>query len=162
MNTVLERAPGGTLSLSLGADGCLTATRDGTSAAVSVRQAFPWTEPTRFLSLRDEDEKEFALVDDVRALDADSRDVLETAQALAGFVLQVTRVLAVKDEIEIRHWRVETAQGPRSFQTRLDDWPRGLPDGGLLVRDVAGDLYHVAQPDQLDEESKKLIWAFVD
>jgi hypothetical protein len=34
------------------------------------------------------------------------------------------------------HWRVHTDQGARRFQTRLDDWPRKLPDGGLLIRDV--------------------------
>ena len=80
----------------------------------------------------------------------------------AGFVFAVTRVLEIEEEVEIRHWRVETKQGMRSFQTRLDDWPRSLPQGGLLIRDVTGDLYHLAQTAALDRNSRELLWSFVD
>jgi hypothetical protein len=31
-----------------------------------------------------------------------------------------------------------------------------------VIRDVAGDLYHVANPRALDEDSRKWLWAFVD
>jgi hypothetical protein len=48
------------------------------------------------------------------------------------------------------------------FQTRLDDWPRELPGGDILIRDVAGDLYHVPDPEALDQRSQELLWAFVD
>jgi hypothetical protein len=112
--------------------------------------------------LRDDDEEEFALVDDVETLDAASRSALETALAEAGFVFDVTRIREVEEEVEIRTWRVETAQGPRRFQTRLDDWPREVPGGGVLIRDVAGDLYHVRAPAKLDKRSRELLWAFVD
>jgi Domain of unknown function (DUF1854) len=71
-------------------------------------------------------------------------------------------VLEVEEEVEIRHWRVETRQGFRTFQTRLDDWPRALPGGGFLIRDVAGDLYHLAAPKAMDQRSRELLWAFVD
>ncbi|HYT64648.1 MAG TPA: DUF1854 domain-containing protein, partial [Gemmatimonadales bacterium] len=84
------------------------------------------------------------------------------ALAVAGFVFAVTRLLEIDEEVEIRHWRVETRQGPRTFQTRLDDWPRMLPHGGLLIRDLAGDLYHLADPERLDRKSRDLLWAFVD
>src|SRR2546426_3850223 len=84
------------------------------------------------------------------------------ALVAAGFVFEVTRVIAIDEEVEIRHWRVETREGARTFQTRLDDWPRLLPHGGLLVRDVVGDLYHLADPKALDKRSRALLWAFVD
>jgi hypothetical protein len=57
---------------------------------------------------------------------------------------------------------VHTAQGNRSFQTRLDDWPRQLPDGTLLIRDVAGDLYRLVASEQLDRRSRTLLWSFID
>jgi hypothetical protein len=57
---------------------------------------------------------------------------------------------------------VRTSQGDRSFQTRLDDWPRRLPDGGLLIRDITGDLYRIADVACLDGKSRALLWAFVD
>jgi hypothetical protein len=150
------------LSLEQRADGRLWAVRGGEERAVWVRRCFPWSEPGHFLSLRDSDEEEFALVRDPAELDAASRDALEAALAVAGFVFEITRVLEIEEEVEIRRWRVETRQGARSFQTRLDDWPRTLPHGGLLIRDVTGDLYHLGRPAALDQRSRALLWAFVD
>jgi hypothetical protein len=143
-------------------DGRLWAIRAGAARPVVVRRCFPWSEPGRYLSLRDEDDREFALVRDPAELDPDSQEALGAALVAAGFVFAVTCVLALEEEVELRDWRVETRQGPRSFQTRLDDWPRGVPGGGLLIRDVAGDLYHIADPARLDRRSRELLWAFVD
>ena len=144
------------------ADGSLCVLREDRTTPVTVRPCFPWSEARRWVSLRDDEHTEVALVKDPAELDPGSRDALERALADAGFLLEVTRVVAVEEEVEIRHWRVITRQGPRTFQTRLDDWPRSLPDGGFLIRDVAGDLYHIASPKQLDKQSRELLWAFVD
>src|SRR5213593_518053 len=152
----------GDLRLERRADGRVWAIRGTAERAVWVRRSFPWSEPGRFLSLRDDEEEEFALVGDPADLDPASRLVLESALVDAGFVFEVTRVIAIDEEVEIRHWRVETRQGNRSFQTRLDDWPRLLPHGGLLVRDVAGDLYLLADHKALAKHSRALLWAFVD
>lgn len=154
--------PSTALRLEHRTDGQLWATRDGVERAVTVRRCFPWSEPGRFVSLRDHEDEEFALVGDAAALDAPSREALQEALAAAGFVLQVTRVLEIEEEVEIRRWHVVTRQGRRRFVTRLDDWPRALPGGGLLIRDVAGDLYHLGDPAGMDPESRELLWAFVD
>lgn len=142
--------------------GRLIAIVDGEAVAVRLRQCFPWSEPHRYLSLRDDDDEEVALVEDPATLPTESRQALEQALAEAGFVLEVTRVLSIDEEVEIRQWKVETKHGPRSFQTHLDDWPRALPKGGLLIRDVAGDLYLLASPREMDRRSRELLWAFVD
>ncbi|MGH0038215.1 MAG: DUF1854 domain-containing protein [Myxococcota bacterium] len=152
----------GSLRLERRNDGRLWATRDGQSRSVRVCRCFPWSEPGRLISLRDEEDEEFAWVQDPGDLDPDSRRAFECALAEAGFVLEVTRVVECEEEVEIRRWRVETRQGPRSFQTRRDDWPVGLPGGGWLVRDVAGDLFLVRRPEELDAHSRELLWAFVD
>jgi hypothetical protein len=34
--------------------------------------------------------------------------------------------------------------------------------GGLLIRDVGGDLYRLPAPETLDARSRELLWAFVD
>ena len=168
-STLARRSDDGTIPNSAGeltlewrGDGSLWALLGDEERAVSVRRCFPWSEPTRHLSLRDADEEEFALVRDPAELDPRSRAALELALAVAGFVFEVTRVLEIDEEVEIRRWRVETQQGPRTFQTRLDDWPRTLPHGGLLIRDLAGDLYHLGKPGALDRKSRELLWAFVD
>lgn len=53
-------------------------------------------------------------------------------------------------------------QGKRTFQTRLDEWPTQPSRGGIVIKDVAGDLYHLADPDGMDDRSRKWLWAFVD
>ena len=143
------------------ADGRLIAYTERGPVVVRVRQCFPWSEPHRHLSLRDTEEREVALVDDPATLGAASREALERALAEAGFVLEVTRVVSIEEEVEIRQWSVETRHGPRCFQTHLDDWPRSLPGAGLLIRDVAGDLYRLTVT-ELDKKSRDLLWAFVD
>ncbi len=152
----------GALRLERRTDGRLWAVCGDVARAVWVRRCFPWSDPGRFLSLRDDAEHEFALVRDPADLGAESRGVLEAALVAAGFVFEITRVIAIEEEVEIRHWQVETRQGTRAFQTRLDDWPRLLPHGGLLIRDVAGDLYHISDPARFDGKSRALLWAFVD
>ncbi|MFQ5699233.1 MAG: DUF1854 domain-containing protein [Myxococcota bacterium] len=50
------------LTLERRADGQLLAVRGTLEVAVRVQRCFPWSEPGRFLSLRDNDEREVALV----------------------------------------------------------------------------------------------------
>jgi hypothetical protein len=150
------------LALRTAGDGRLLARIAGKWVSVRLRQCFPWSEPGRHVSLRDDEDEEVALVEDPATLAPESRRALERAVAEAGFVLDVTRVVDVEEEVEIRQWTVETRHGRRSFQTHLDDWPRVLPMGGLLIRDVAGDLYRLPAPETLDARSRELLWAFVD
>jgi hypothetical protein len=150
------------VALRRGADGRLYAGEGDAARPVVVRRCFPWSEPARYISLRDDRHREVALVRDPLELTTASRLALLEAMAEAGFLFEVTRVLAIEEEVEIRHWQVETRQGPRSFQIRLDDWPRPLPGSGFLIRDVAGDLYRLPQPDTMDGRSRELLWAFVD
>jgi Domain of unknown function (DUF1854) len=150
------------LVLERGEDGRLTAVVGETRHVVHVGRCFPWSEPMSFLSLRDDDGNEIALVRHPSDLEESSRRALEDALAEADFVFDVTSVIAIDEEVELRDWRVCTRQGDRSFQTRLDDWPRTLPGGGLIIRDVTGDLYKLGDPRTMDRRSRSLLWAFVD
>src|SRR2546428_2663271 len=130
----------GELTLERRRDGRVWAIRGGggVARAVWVQRCFPWSEPGRFLSLRDDDEEEFALVRDPAELDPASRRVLEEALVAAGFVFEVTRVIAIEEEVEIRHWRGGAPQGARPFPTPLDASPPLLPHRVLLLPGAAG------------------------
>jgi hypothetical protein len=150
------------LALERREDGQLWARTNGSAQPVRVHRCFPWSEPDRFLSLRDQENQEIAMVTHLDELNKESREALSEALVEAGFVLRVLGISEVDEEVEIRTWKVETEQGPRSFQTKLDDWPWEVPGGGIVIRDVAGDLYHVADPEAMDEKSRRWLWAFVD
>ncbi|HEY4159255.1 MAG TPA: DUF1854 domain-containing protein [Polyangiaceae bacterium] len=150
------------LTLAIHDDGRLWASRAGHSLPVRIRRCFPWSAPDRYLSLHAEDNQEFALITDPSTLDAASRRVLQQALAEASFVFRINKVHAVEEDFELRCFHVETAQGPRAFQTALDAWPRETPEGGLLIEDVAGDVFRIEEPDALDERSRELVWELLD
>ncbi len=143
-------------------DGQLVVVLGGVETPARVCPCFPWSQPSQYVSLRDYDDEEIGFVPDLAELDPASRRALEQGLAEAGFVLEIVRIDSIEEEIEIRAWRVQTRQGPRSFQTARDEWPREMPGGGLLVGDVAGDLFYLPDPSKLDSRSRDLLWAYAD
>ena len=123
---------------------------------------FPWSEPNNYISLRNEAGIEVGFIHSTAELDHSSRTALETTLQQTRFVFEVVAIENVEDEFELRTWSVKTRQGPRSFQTKLEEWPRMLDDGGVIIRDLSGDLYQIINPTALDPASQKLVWAFME
>ena len=154
-----EDAP---LTLDRGPTGELVAVKGEKRVPVEVNRCFPWSEPQRFFSLRDADGNEVALISDLGDLDPGSRALVEQSLAEAGFLLEILGVESMEDEFEIRNWKVTTRQGSCTFQSKIGDWPRETPQGGMLISDVAGNLFSIPDPHALDEKSQKILWAFID
>jgi hypothetical protein len=150
------------LTLERRLDGRLWALLAERAAPVKLRRCFPWTFPERYISLQTEENDELALVSNPEELDAASRAALTQALAEAGFVFLIQRVYSVREDFELRCFDVETPQGRRAFQTALDAWPRETSDGGLLIQDVAGDVFRIEDPETLDAKSRELVWELVD
>jgi hypothetical protein len=148
----LSRLPNGHLALQVG----------DAPVAVQLVRCFPWSHPKRYISLRDAEGKELGLVDDPAALDPASRALLDSELGETGMTFAITAITEIRKELELRCWTVETRQGPRSFQTELDEWPQSLPDGRTLIRDVCGDLYTVDDLEALDPQSRERIWVLLD
>jgi hypothetical protein len=144
------------------ASGVLHWQGDSGPVAVRPRRCFPWAHPREWMSLRDEDGTERALIRSPLELEPESRALLEEELNDNGQTFVILRILECRKEIELRCWRVETLQGPRIFQTELDEWPLRLPGGAVLIRDLAGDLYTVPDPGALDAESRKRLWVLLD
>ncbi|MFT5125080.1 MAG: hypothetical protein ACI9TH_005160 [Kiritimatiellia bacterium] len=143
-------------------DNCrLALVRDGVETTVNVRKCFPWQTPHGFISLADEEGAEIALIQSLDELDAASRQVLKEALDVIGFTLEITRILSLEKEIEIRNWKVETQAGIRRFQTLLDEWPNRVAGGRLIIRDVCGDLYSITDERKLDRKSQHILWALL-
>ncbi len=150
------------LRLERGVDGQLWMhTADRPERVWPVR-CFPWSEKHRFISLRNADDEELALVEDPARLQRPAREALETSLEEVGFLLEIETILELEEEVEIWTWLVETERGRRRFQTRRDEWPTRTVGGGHLIRDVAGDLFHIAEVDALDEASQRRFWVFLE
>jgi len=129
---------------------------------VRIIRPFPWSAPDRYVSLRDADDNEVALIENPDTLDDPSRRVLYSALAEVSFVMEIESVQKIDTEFEIRNWKVTTRQGARTFQTKRDDWPMPLEGDGLLIRDIEGDLFRVPNREEMDAKSQRELWAFVD
>lgn len=150
------------LTLEKRRDGRLWALLAERAAPVKLRRCFPWTFPERYISLQTDENEELAFVQDPQDLDAASRAALSQALTEAGFVFLIQRVYSVTEDFDLRCFDVETPQGRRAFQTALDAWPRETSDGGLLIQDVAGDVFRIEHPEALDARSRDLVWELVD
>ncbi|WOO43363.1 DUF1854 domain-containing protein [Rubellicoccus peritrichatus] len=151
-----------TISLYRDAWGQLMMEQEGKHSHVFLKPCFPWSEPERHLSLRDKEGVELAVVENLNDLDEESREAANAELKQARFCFEITGIESVERDFELRVWKVRTSEGPRRFLTHLDTWPLKLPGGVLILRDLAGDLYRVSDPDKLDKKSGKLFWAFRD
>lgn len=143
-------------------DGRYCAAWNGHRALIQVMSCFPWTAPGTYLSLRDAHDREVALVPSLDDLEPESRGVLAQALRASAFAFRITGVTQVRRAFEIRHWEVTCAEGARKFQTKVDDFPETLLPHGLLITDVAGDVYVVEDWTALDKHSRKELALFVD
>ena len=135
----------------------------GVEQPVTLKLCFPWTDPRRYVSLRDKKDREVLFFSEMESLDQESRDALEKAIHEAGFVLEITKLYSVTEDYELRIWKVQLANGSeRCFANRLEDWPFTAPDGAFLIRDISGDLYRIEDPNRLDKHSQKQFWTFQD
>ncbi|MBN1517204.1 DUF1854 domain-containing protein [Candidatus Sumerlaeota bacterium] len=144
-------------------DGMLWLIReDDEDVAVKVRRAFPWSAPDRFISLCDEKDHEVAMIDQLDDLEPEERQLIEQALMEAGFILDIEAIDEIDNEYEIRNWKVRTRQGPITFQTKHDEWPRPLQQGGYLIRGIEGLVLRFPEPETMDEKSRKILWAYAD
>ena len=150
------------LQVELDPSGNLTLLRDGARVTVTLRPCFPWSQPEGFLSLRDSGGEEVAFLPSLAGLATEAREAVAAALKASRFTLEITAIESVRTDFELRVWKVDTLQGKRTFQTRLEEWPMELPDQSIIIRDLAGDLYHIPDPKRLDRKSYTRLWAFIE
>jgi hypothetical protein len=128
---------------------------------VHIKQCFPWSTPGEFLSLRDKDDNEVCLIENLSELDSDTQKLIRQELSFSQFVLKIERVEKVEEDVELRQFHVLTNQGSRVFQTKLEDWPEVLENGVVLIEDLSGDIFRIEDWRLLDQSSKKELSAYI-
>lgn len=131
--------------------------RDELLKDVRVARCFPWSQVERFLSVRNADGKEIALLETLDAVDPDTRRIIEEELAEKVFVPKIRRIADYKAEFGVVSVSAETDRGDVSFQLRNRDDVRVLAGGRALFRDVDGNVYEVTNYSALDRASQKHI-----
>ncbi len=79
---------------------------------ILVVRCFPISAGNRFIALCTPNKKELGIVENLAALDPDSRKTLADALARAYFRPQITAVYTITEEHHIPRWQVDTDRGP--------------------------------------------------
>ena len=120
----------------------LTIEGDRSWREVRVARAFPFSDPDRYIGLRDGDDKDIGILTTLHDLDADSRAIVEGELEKRYFTPRIERVLTVKEEFGVVTWEVETDRGPRRFLVRnLRDSTFPLGKNRLMMTDTDGNRY---------------------
>ena len=150
------------IKFSLKNDYLLQAQTDGAPFEIYLKRCFPWTHPYEFISVRNVDDKEIFFIEDLNELDESDQKLFRDQLKNALFTLDITRINSIDDEVEIRKFDVQTNKGHRVFQTMIDYWPEILSNGEVIINDLSGDLYKIADLRSLDTKSRELIENYLD
>lgn len=124
--------------------------RDQPVVDVRVARCFPWSVPDQYVSLRDADGREVALLKNLEELDSASRDVVERELADKIFNPKIKKIISFNDEFGVVSITAETDRGTVTFQVRGRDDVRVLSSTRALLRDADGNCYELEDIRKLD------------
>jgi hypothetical protein len=140
----------------------LTVEEDRSYLKVSVLRAFPLSEPRRFLSVRDGENKEIGLIVNPADLDVENRRLVEEELERRYLVPAVTRIVAAKERFGTVDWTVETNRGLCRFTTRnLRESVQRPSPGRIILNDVDGNRYDIRNLDDLSLASQELLFRHI-
>jgi len=120
----------------------LTIEGDRSWREVRIARAFPFSDPDRYIGLRDGDDKDIGILVTLNEMDRDSRAIVEEELERRYFTPRIERVLTVNEEFGVVTWEVETDRGPRRFLVRnLRDSTFPLGANRLMMTDTDGNRY---------------------
>lgn len=120
----------------------LTLEGDMSWREVRIARAFPFSDPDRYIGLRDGDDKDIGILTTLHGLDTESRAIIQEELEKRYFTPRIERVLTVKEEFGVVTWEVETDRGPRRFLVRnLRDSTFPLGSNRLMMTDTDGNRY---------------------
>jgi hypothetical protein len=133
----------------------LTIADDCSYLGVTLLPAFPLSDPWRYISLRDADNKEIGIIADARELDDESGRIVAADLERRYIVPVILRVLAVKERFGTLEWAVATDRGARRFTTRnlRENVVQPAPNR-YLITDADGNRYDVRDVTALNGASQ--------
>jgi len=151
-NAEFKRTEGGFVSLKI---------EDEFYPRIQVYQAFPFTDPYSYISIREPDEKakEIGIIKDLRKdVDKETRQMLEEQLRLRYFTPIIKRINNIKDEYGFAYFDVLTDHGACRFTIHMGgNSVVHLSDTRLLITDLDGNRFEIPDVTQLTAaELKKL------
>jgi hypothetical protein len=125
---------------------------------VLLYRSFPFTFPNNFISVRDKENKEIGMIDDIEEFPKDTIALFEEELKRRYLLPNILNIKSIKDEFGYSYWEVITEIGERKFTIKKDNSSfLNVKDNLILISDVDGNRYDIKDYTKLDEKSYKLI-----
>lgn len=125
---------------------------------VQFHRAFPFDAPDEYISVLDQDGKEYGIICSLSDFEGEARELIQKELDRKYLAPIITRILSLKDKLGFSYWEVETDLGKRSFT--MQDTYRNMfrnSENGVILTDVDGNRYAIADVLKLDPKSYRKI-----
>jgi len=124
---------------------------------VEVSRAFPITAPRHMVSVCGAEGRELLWIEDLDALPASVRGLLEEELGRRDFVPVLRRILRISAVVEPSEWEVETDRGVTTFLLSSDEDVYPLKGRRALITDSHGIRYLIDDLASMDANSRRLL-----
>ena len=153
-NAEFERTEGGFVSLKI--------SEEESYERVNLFRAFPFSDPDRYISVREADTKarEIGIIQELSVFDEQMQEVLREQMNLRYFTPKIMRVYDLKVEQGYAYWDVLTDRGPCKFTMNSGSIPH-IADGRLLIVDVDSNRFEIEDFNKLPHKDVKKLDLFL-
>lgn len=125
---------------------------------VLFHRAFPYAMPEEYISVQDEDGREYGIIRRLSDFDGKGREIIDKALRRKYFCPEIKRIKRLKEQFGYSCWDVETDIGPLELVLR-DTFGSiiRISDTYLVINDVSGNRYVIPDVTALDKKSYKRI-----
>jgi len=129
---------------------------------VNFYRAFPFSDPERYISVREADTKarEIGIIKDLSIFDEGVREMLGEQMNLRYFTPVISRVYDVKVEYGYAYWDVMTDRGSCKFTMNSGSIPH-LSDVRLMISDIDGNRFEIKDVTKLPQKDVKKLDLFL-
>ena len=154
-NCTFARTKGGFVSLTCG---------EKTYERVNLYRTFPLTDPDKYISVREADEKakEIGIIADLDDLDKEQAQMICEQLKLRYFTPIIEKIIDVKDEYGHAYFHVKTTYGVYRFTTHMGgDAVVSLSESRVMFTDLDGNRYEIPDIYTLTAAERKKLDLFI-
>lgn len=125
---------------------------------VLFHRAFPFARPDEYISVLNEDSKEYGIIRNLSDFDGKGREIIEKALKRKYFCPEIKKIKRLKEQFGYSCWEVETDMG--DMEMVLKDTFGSIiriSDTYLVINDVSGNRYVIPDVTALDRKSFRKI-----
>lgn len=135
----------------------MTIKDERTVLRVKAKRCFPFSFPSRYISIRDGNDAEVGIVSDLAQISKEYRNWIEDDLDMRYFTPKVTGIGLIRHRFGGVEWHVDTNCGSKRLITKgVHDTMTEVEPGRYVITDVDGNRYEVFT-DELDASSRERI-----